>query len=201
MKLKNLFNKQLIIILTIFIISLNLFFFWNKYSINNQRNYFLNEITKISRQNFLLKESLYEQISFSEKEIDINHNLNNFPYFAWRYFDQQCSSCVNEVLEIFKNHTLKIGTDNIIIFATAKNLNELKSWLISNGLSDIKIYLFEFDQFNFFKDLKEQYFFILESPTSGKMIFKPILEIPSLTEEYLEMIEIKYFDSSACERN
>ena len=141
---------------------------------------------KISN-NLLVKDSLHNLIPLKKVFDDNQNNI-----LVYRFSKMHCESCVVASLEVLKRHTDSIGASNILILGNYKNNRIYNRTMLEYGIKKMKVY-----NISSFKIPAEEigypYFFVLNSNLEVLDLFIPNKIMPKLTEDYLRIINKKYY--------
>lgn len=165
---------------------------------------FETELKKESLENSVLTDMIFKnmrsvQLHFLMKilplegtEQRLHRNL-----FVWRYFDNYCNTCIEEEFININKYSALIGSENIVILGSVKNMLELNMALLTRNLEDVKHFDMPDSVFNFAGDgyKNRPFYFVLDSNGYANMIFYPDPRIPDLTGKYFDIVTNKYFGS------
>jgi hypothetical protein len=114
---------------------------------------------------------------------------------VFRYFENNCSTCIEEELLNIKNHSSEIGNENIFILVTSNSPEDLTTTLKVRNMERIRIRNIPDTEVIFSKRLSgnKPFYFVLDSVSHANMIFEPDLRVPGLTEKYFEAITKRFF--------
>lgn len=118
------------------------------------------------------------------------HNI-----FVWRYFENSCSSCLDQEIINLKKYSPMIGSENILVLTTFYNLRDLNVSFTSRNILDFRmINVIDSELFSTKKEFhNSQFYFVLDSTGYANMIFEPDARIPNLTRRYFEKIIEEFF--------
>ena len=97
-----------------------------------------------------------------------------------RFTELNCSTCIDEDIELLNKYVNEIGQSNLIIFSTFKNLRSLLSFKENHKL---KIQIFNIEELKLpIEQANVPYFFWLDSTLTVSNVFIPQKEFPELSE-------------------
>ncbi|WP_147679231.1 hypothetical protein [Algibacter pacificus] len=146
----------------------------------------LNNGKKISRH-LLVKDSLHNLIPLKNTFEDKQNNM-----LVYRFSKRHCESCVVASLEVLKRHTDSIGVSNILFLGNYGNNRIYNRTMFEYGLKKMKVY--NASSFNIpAEEIGYPYFFVLNSNLEVLDLFIPNKAVPKITEDYLKIINKKYY--------
>jgi len=152
-----------------------------------------NEINQLKAVNENLKGSFFESQLYNNEKITISgsEDWSNFTFCLF-ISENQCSACVNAMLEYYTSNINVVSDSNFIILANFNNnsikllraKHQLKCKIISTIDTNIKI-----------AENKYPCFFILNKKKyESEMFFFPLKNEPEMMKKYFENINKKYFN-------
>lgn len=135
----------------------------------------------------LAKDSLHNLIPLKKT---FDNKQNNI--LVYRFSKRHCESCVVASLEVLKRHIDYIGVSNILILGNYKNNRIYNRTMLEYGINKMKVY--NIPSFKIpAEEIGYPYFFVLNSNLEILDLFIPNKVAPKLTDNYLSIINKKYF--------
>jgi len=112
---------------------------------------------------------------------------------VFRYNENNCNVCVEQALLPLMKYSPEIGIENILILTTYQNVRILQVYLnkyapgikVFNTSENLEIPIENWDT---------PYFFVTDKSLKAQSVFIPAKEISGYTQEYLGIIQRKYFN-------
>lgn len=187
--------KFLLILSGIFLIAINIILFYQRIVVNGLKSDFSLEYGKLTRENYLLSEKIIRYMELTR----LNLKTGGFPgseyLFVWRYFDDYCSSCIEQEIIFLKENISSIGIDNVLVLASTDNPRDLKSYFNSHDLGNLELKILPKNEIIISPDTQTNrpFYFVADSTGNATMIFEPDIELPELSKKYFKMVVSRYF--------
>lgn len=130
-----------------------------------------------------------------EEKISLSEIAGDEIKLVLRYSEIHCDVCVDSTLNQLKNIAQKIGQERIILISsyadprdmyTFKRLNNLEFPIYNLGTQTLNIKAEEADT---------PYLFVLKPDGTTEMVFLSYKEVPALLNQYLQLVQHKYFQN------
>ena len=146
------------------------------------KNLYKNELQKINNSEIYYKNTL----------IEIKNLTIDSPVLIYRFSLFNCSPCVNFTLDKLKEHFPDFSTNNRIML-----IYDDENMRISESMFGKNIYVTK-DRYSLglpMEKINIPFMFILDEDLITKQFFVPEKGMPSLTDEYLSIIKMRYFSN------
>jgi hypothetical protein len=127
----------------------------------------------------------------NEERITLIQLIQKKPKLIFKYSDLNCNVCIDEQINLLKKASEIIGSENIIILANYDSPRDLIQFRRMNQI-DFKVLNLRDIEFTAV-DKSLPYYFILDESLSLKLLYIPIKGDISLTQQYFEKINKRYF--------
>ena len=159
----------------------------------------LSNIIKIRDSLSLVTEDIHINLNtvvktLNNEDIYFNQILDKKPKLFFIFSDISCPPCVELEIDRLKEIAKIIGSENIILLASYRNVRHLKFLKQKKNLS-VKMYCINDECLSLPKVMKNiPLLFILDSNENTKLIFIPEKTIPELSLQYYEIVRKRYFE-------
>lgn len=127
----------------------------------------------------------------SDNIITLDQIVRRSPYLIFKYSVLNCDVCVEEQISLLKNAVKYNGLNNILIITNYNSNTDLYRFKRMNQI-DMEILNMKNTEFTQI-DKNLPYYFVLDESYSLKHFFVPIKGDTSLTKEYFNMVNKRYF--------
>ena len=117
---------------------------------------------------------------------------NRDQILACRFSESHCESCVNFSIRLFRSWVDSIGKNNVLFLGAYRNNKLFNRTKRLYGIHPLNVY--NFPALNIpAEELGYPYYFVLNSDLTVSDVFVPDKATPSIANNYLKMINKRYF--------
>lgn len=144
------------------------------------------ELSEVYRlNNYKIEDfDLIDTCGYKQSILDIIGNSNKMVY---KFSSSDCITCVESQLDKIK----KRNNDNTIILVEINNQRWLRHFLAKNG---IQTPTYSINRSIVSED-ETHFFFVIDRNLLLMDVFRPLEDLPSLTDSYCEIVNNKYFNN------
>jgi hypothetical protein len=183
------------------------------FSLNQKSKFNPDEIEQVKSMYHLLFNNTFIQLKSEnhilrnvQGNINDNDNISLKPLLSdnvkliFRFSEYHCSMCIENALMPLVKYSKIIGVENIIILASYKNARTLNIFIKKNA-PGIKVFNTKEKLDIPMEEWDTPYFFIADNTMKAQLIFIPVKEIVGYTEEYLKIINQRYYNKNEFSNN
>jgi hypothetical protein len=120
--------------------------------------------------------------------------IGNSPRIVMVYSELNCGVCVDNEVENLKKIAVDVGSENIIFLSSYNNPRDMWTFKRLNKL-DMDIYNLHYQKLGIpIEDDNTPFIFLIDSTLTSTMVFMPIKEVPTYSEQYYTLMKQRFFN-------
>jgi hypothetical protein len=207
-------NKKLLIFIILSLLAVNVYTLINFHQFKKQNIIVSHQNTSESDELYSYKINFEANIRNSNiklNEIAVKDSLSNVlplkdvlkngqeQILVCRFSELHCESCVNFSIQLFRQWSDSIGTDNMLFLGTYRNN---KIFNRTKPLYDIhNLNVYNIPKLNIpVEEFGYPYYFVLNTDLTISNVFIPDKATPNITNNYLKIINERYFRENGVQK-